>query len=503
MIRDAVRRVMLAAQARGLHRWAKRVLPSPIVRGLRSLRDYGEGGRAGAMLARQDAAMAALEQRVMREVAACNQHFSQHRLDMLIRHDDTLGLIEQRLARRMDDRLDVSMIEVLDRHDQVLALFEQKLVRSIDVQLQPRLTEAMQRHDRVLELVEQRFWRDVESRLVRFRTELQVSDSERVAAIESQLRSSIQHEVKLRLHEAREAFVSGVSAEAFEGELAESPAHIRNRQGDADAVPLDDSEYASFQDLRHNVGSKRLRYEQFIESLGIENGPLLDIGCGDGSLLEVVRDGGIDCVGIDSNRCMVKACLEKSLDVRFGDAVDVMRMLPDASFGAVVSLHVVEHLSGPALRDLIAESTRVLRPGGVLAFETPKVASLPTLADHYFADPTHRMPRHHSLYGFLLEQHGLADVHFEDVRANVAGKLGALPALASEYSAEALEVGQSAAEASDGGPGAVAALRQEFVLQLDERLAIINEALFVPRDVRVVARKPGPAVEVVARRSMQ
>lgn len=496
MIRDLVRRVMLKAQARGLHRWAKRVLPAPVLGLLRRLRAFGEGGHVGGMLARQDAAMAALEQRVMREVSACVNHFNRFRLDMLIRHDDTLSLIEQRLARQLDDRLHARADEILERHDQVLALIEQKLMRTVDAGLDLRMERVLQWHDQVLALIEQRFWRDVESRLVQFREQMDHAHAVWEENVDRQIRSSIHQQVKLRLHEAREQFLAGIAADVDKSRAGDIAAGIS--RGHDDAVPLSDREYAAFQDRQHNVGSKRARYEQFIASLAIRHGPLLDIGCGDGSFLEVVRDCGIECVGIDSNRCMVEACLDELLEVHLGDAVEVMRTLPDASFEAVVSLHVVEHLSGPALRALLSESVRLLRPGGVLAFETPKVASVPTLADHYFADPTHRMPRHHSFYGFLLEQHGLVDVRYEDVRADVVGKLGALPPLAAEDDGQLLEAGRAGAGSASGGTAAVAELQKQLVAQLEERLSIINEALFVPRDVRVMARKPGPEVVVLA-----
>jgi SAM-dependent methyltransferase len=86
-------------------------------------------------------------------------------------------------------------------------------------------------------------------------------------------------------------------------------------------------------------------------------GPVLDIGCGEGRLVPTLV-GGVEWVGIDSSPRQVAECPYRPIVV--GD----MRALPfaDDSFADVVQLWCLYHLADP--RAAIAEARRVLRDGG-------------------------------------------------------------------------------------------------------------------------------------------
>jgi ArsR family transcriptional regulator len=94
---------------------------------------------------------------------------------------------------------------------------------------------------------------------------------------------------------------------------------------------------------------------------------LLDVGTGTGGILRLVADRVDHAVGIDLSRDMLavaRANLEEAgllnCAVRQGDMYDLP--WPPASFDAV-TLHLVLHYSDEPF-DAIAESARVLRPGG-------------------------------------------------------------------------------------------------------------------------------------------
>jgi SAM-dependent methyltransferase len=86
-------------------------------------------------------------------------------------------------------------------------------------------------------------------------------------------------------------------------------------------------------------------------------GPVLDIGCGEGRLVPTLV-GGVDWVGIDSSPRQLAGCPYRPI------AVGDMRALPfaDDSFAAVVQLWCLYHIADP--RGAIAEARRVLRGGG-------------------------------------------------------------------------------------------------------------------------------------------
>ena len=62
------------------------------------------------------------------------------------------------------------------------------------------------------------------------------------------------------------------------------------------------------------------------------------------------------------------------------------------------------------LLDLVDETLRVLRPGGLLLLETPNPTNLDVGASTFYIDPTHRKPVHPLWIEFLLTSRGFVDV---------------------------------------------------------------------------------------------
>jgi len=89
---------------------------------------------------------------------------------------------------------------------------------------------------------------------------------------------------------------------------------------------------------------------------------VLDLGCGAGHSFH--RLGGRQTVGVDVD---AGALAGQDRETHVAD----MRALPfpDASFGAVLSVHSIEHV--PDAERVLAEVARVLTPGGVAVFVTP------------------------------------------------------------------------------------------------------------------------------------
>ncbi len=103
-------------------------------------------------------------------------------------------------------------------------------------------------------------------------------------------------------------------------------------------------------------------------------GRTLDIGCGDGSVLEALRARTSESAGVDSSAAAVELTRARTPEADVV-AADVQESLPfaDASFDSVLMLDVIEHLTNPIAA--IAEIRRVLRPGGLLAVTTPNANS--------------------------------------------------------------------------------------------------------------------------------
>lgn len=171
-----------------------------------------------------------------------------------------------------------------------------------------------------------------------------------------------------------------------------------------------DAFYSSFEE--HFRGSREeimKRLEVYLPVLREANvtEDVLDIGCGRGEWLEVLKSEGVKARGLDSNRVQVDWCRERGLEVEEADALKQLRALPDASLNAVTAFHVVEHLEFETLLALLYEIIRVLRPGGLVIFETPNPENVSVANHNFYVDPTHKNPLPIPMMKFLLESRGL------------------------------------------------------------------------------------------------
>ena len=145
-------------------------------------------------------------------------------------------------------------------------------------------------------------------------------------------------------------------------------------------------------------------------AVGEEALPILDLGCGRGEWLELLRDEGLHARGVDASAAMVEASRQRGLEVCLGDGPGHLRGLPDASLGGVTGFHIIEHLPLRALIEMLDETVRVLKPGGIALFETPNPENVLVGSNNFYLDPTHHKPLPSLLVQFLAEYCGLSRV---------------------------------------------------------------------------------------------
>jgi SAM-dependent methyltransferase len=150
-------------------------------------------------------------------------------------------------------------------------------------------------------------------------------------------------------------------------------------------------------------------YLDFVRDLP---GPVLDVGCGRGEFLRLLRSAGIAGSGIESNPVSAEACRQAGLDVEQGDALERLALRPPGKLGAVVAFQVVEHWPPDAIFRFLQEARRALAPGGVVIAETINSDSLSALRAFYL-DPTHLRPVPAQALQFLAEAAGFTDVRIE------------------------------------------------------------------------------------------
>lgn len=156
---------------------------------------------------------------------------------------------------------------------------------------------------------------------------------------------------------------------------------------------------------------QRLRiYLPFINPFkGIDdNRGAIDLGCGRGEWLELLKEHEFQAQGVDLDPGMLAASHERGLPAIQRDAIQHLKTLPDQSQYLISGFHFAEHIALDALQTLIIEALRTLKPGGLLILETPNPENLVVGTTDFYLDPTHLRPIPPLLLSFLVEHHGFS-----------------------------------------------------------------------------------------------
>jgi len=173
----------------------------------------------------------------------------------------------------------------------------------------------------------------------------------------------------------------------------------------ATAVP----DYFAFESrMRGRTEDIRERQRAYVDDFR-EAAPVLDLGCGRGEFLGLLREAGVEARGVDADADMVAFARGEELDVEQADALAALEALDDGSLGGIFLAQVVEHMPPPQLVRLLELAHAKLRPGGVLVAETINPLS-PIALRNYFADLTHAQPLVAETLALLAEQAGFGAV---------------------------------------------------------------------------------------------
>ena len=163
--------------------------------------------------------------------------------------------------------------------------------------------------------------------------------------------------------------------------------------------------YLGFEDLfRGSEHFIRERQRTYVDLLrGHE--PVLDVGCGRGELLDLLREAGIEARGVDLDVGMVAHCREKGHRVDLAEATEYLTGQPDHGLGAIFSAHVIEHMTYETLVRFFDLGRRKLAPGGLFVAETVNPHSIPALKT-FWVDLTHEKPIFPEVALALCRLHG-------------------------------------------------------------------------------------------------
>ena len=208
----------------------------------------------------------------------------------------------------------------------------------------------------------------------------------------------------------------GASSASAPGAAADTPAPF--------GAPLDSLTYVGFEDrFRGSQEDIRARVEDYLPLLASAS-DVLDIGCGRGELLDLLRQHGVTARGVDANDAMVQLCRARGLDVERDDALRFLERQPDGSLGGLVAIQVVEHFEPAYLLRVLETAHHKMRRGRAAGARDDQ----PGLLDGVLRDatsatsPTGR-PLHPDTLRYLVQASGFTNVDVQ-FRAPIGEPIG-------------------------------------------------------------------------------
>ena len=259
--------------------------------------------------------------------------------------------------------------------------------------------------------------------------------------------------------------------------LGAAPSHQAKSDAPAvvergDAATTDAYKYLGFEDrFRGSEAEIRTRLADYLPYFdGASN--VLDVGCGRGEFLQLLREHGISARGIDLNPEMAEACRARGLDASAADALTTLRELPDQSLGGLIAVQVIEHLKPAYLSQFLQTAFFKLRPGAPLVLETINPACWVAFFESYIRDLTHEQPIHSETLQYMLQASGFASVEVV-FRSPIAegGRLQRVTARPEHF-------------------GETADSQTALVSAFNHNVDRLNDRLFTFQDYAAIARVP-------------
>ncbi len=135
---------------------------------------------------------------------------------------------------------------------------------------------------------------------------------------------------------------------------------------------------------------------------------VVDLGCGRGEFVELLREEHIGVEGVDLYQPYVEFCNIMNLPVKQGDAIQYLRQ--KSGVDGIFAGQIVEHLTIEQIIELCHVAYEKLEPGCYLILETPNPRSLAIYTESFYMDPSHNHPVHPNTLQYIVEKEGFSQV---------------------------------------------------------------------------------------------
>jgi len=138
-----------------------------------------------------------------------------------------------------------------------------------------------------------------------------------------------------------------------------------------------------------NIAQFYLKYFQNCKNV-------LDLACGKGYFLELLKENNISALGIDINEERINLCKSKQLNAQVSDYKDFLNNT-DLEFDGIFCSHFIEHLDKKDFIELLYLLSNKIKHGGIISIVTPNFGFFPVHEKLFWTDLSHKKPCHVSV----------------------------------------------------------------------------------------------------------
>lgn len=118
-----------------------------------------------------------------------------------------------------------------------------------------------------------------------------------------------------------------------------------------------------------------------------EHGSVLDLGCGEGLFLELLKTSGRKGIGVDSSSRSIAHCKANGLEAVHMDVMEFLQS-NEIKFDGIFASHLIEHFNPQDVLKLIQMMEKSLKPAGVLILITPCYYDILVSNERFWLDIT-------------------------------------------------------------------------------------------------------------------
>jgi 2-polyprenyl-3-methyl-5-hydroxy-6-metoxy-1,4-benzoquinol methylase len=177
-----------------------------------------------------------------------------------------------------------------------------------------------------------------------------------------------------------------------------------------------DFRYFAFEEIfRGSSEWLKERMKSYVRYFVTAPEPVLDIGCGRGEFLQLMKEIGKNAYGIEQNTYESETLTNQGLNVLHEEILPHLTRLEKDSLGSIFCAQVVEHLKPDEVYQILSRLSTLMKSGSCVVIETINPLSVFAFHHLYFKDPTHIFPVHPQTLAFLLRYTGFQNVEIHPI----------------------------------------------------------------------------------------